>query len=165
MSVSGPLVFDTSLSQLPSAPKERHEAFVEFFGQFLFWLRNSALDSSRRFIESEEWREKLGTIRRRCYEGVARMPPEQRDAAMLLVEETLNGFAERLAWLLGDEGVDARLGTQHAYRFRVVMEVVDLETGEIVEEETINRGGKFFGSYWGRWLNRYSTSKPTNETK
>jgi len=80
---------------------------------------------------------------------------------MLLVEETLNGFAERLVWDLGDEGTDARMGSRHAYRFRVEMEIVDVETGELVEEETINRGGKFFGSYWGRWLNRYSSQKST----
>lgn len=80
---------------------------------------------------------------------------------MLLVEETLNGFAERLVWNLGDEGTDARLGTHHAYRFRVVMEIVDIETGELVEEETINRGGKFFGSHWGRWLQRFSSQKST----
>jgi len=82
---------------------------------------------------------------------------EQREAAMLLVDETLNGFTERLAWCLGDKGTDARLGKQHAYRFRVVMEIVDVETHEIVEEATINCGGKkFFGDYWGRWLNRFS---------
>jgi hypothetical protein len=92
------------------------------------------------------------------------LPPEQREAAMLLVEETLNGFAERLVWLLGDEGTDARLGSRHAYRFRVEMEIVDVETGEVIEEETINRGGKFFGSYWGRWLNRFSSRQSTETT-
>ena len=155
MKPPGPLAFNKDLSQFPSDHKERHEAFVDFFGQFLFWLRNWSLHASRKFIESAESREKLGTIRRRYYEGIAQLPPEQREAAMLLVEETLNGFAERLVWLLGDEGTDARMGSRHAYRFRVEMEIVDVETGELVEEEIINQGGKFFGSYWGRWLNRY----------
>src|ERR1700687_1697991 len=115
MNPGGPPAFDKDLSQLPSDARERHEAFVDFFGQFLFWLRNSSLQASRKFVESDEWREKLGTIRRQYYEGVARMSPEQREAAMLFVEETLNGFAERLVWLLGDEGTDARMGRQHAY--------------------------------------------------
>jgi hypothetical protein len=159
--MNGSLAFDKDLSQLPSDEKERHEAFVDFFGQFLFWLRNSSLQASRNFIESKEWRDKLGTIRRRYYEGVAQLPSEQREAAILLVEETLNGFIERLTWLLGDEGTDAKIGRRHAYRFRVEMEIVDAKTGEIVEVETINRGGRFFGSYWGRWLNRYSSQKPT----
>jgi hypothetical protein len=157
MNPGGPLAFGNDLSQLPSDRAERHEVFVDFFGQFLIWLRNSSLQASRKFIESDEWREKLGAIRCRYYEGVARMPPEQREAAMLLVEETLNGFTERLTWLLGDEGTDARMGSRHAYRFRVEMEIVDVETGELVEVETINRGGKFFGANWGRWLNRYSS--------
>jgi hypothetical protein len=83
---------------------------------------------------------------------------------MLLAEATLNGFLERFAWLLGDEGTDARMGSRHAYRFRVEMEIVDVETGEVVDQETINRGGKFFGSYWGRWLNRYSSVMSTRAT-
>ena len=74
---------------------------------------------------------------------------------MLLAEETVNGFLERLLWSLGDEGIDSRIGQSHAYRFRIEMEIVDLESEEVVQSETINRGGKFFGSYWGKWLDRH----------
>jgi hypothetical protein len=35
------------------------------------------------------------------------------------------------------------------------MEIVDVETQHVVEEAVINRGAKFFGSYWGKWLNRH----------
>jgi hypothetical protein len=150
-----PLAFDQEPSALPSDPGARHEAFVELFGQFLFWLRNWAIDASRTLVGSEEARGKLGSIRRKPFEGVAALPPEQRDAAMLLAEETVNGFTERLIWFFGDEGTDSRIGARHAYRFRIEMEVVDIETGEIVEEHSINRGGEFFGSYWGRWLSRF----------
>src|SRR5215471_9746078 len=91
-------------SDLPTNPKERHEVLVDLFGQFVFWLRNWALDASQKLIDSDEAREKLGNIRRKYYEGVAQLAPEQRQAAMLLAEETLNGFAERLIWFLGNEG-------------------------------------------------------------
>jgi hypothetical protein len=155
MSQSGPLAFSKEFSQLPSDQNERHGELVNFFGQFIFWLRRCSLRASREFINSEETRAKLGTIRRAYYDGAANLLPEQREAAMFLAEETLDGFIERLLWSLGDEGTDARVGSQHAYRFRVDMEIVDVESGETVYEETINRGGKFFGSYWGRWLNRY----------
>ena len=154
-----PPAFDYDLSQLPTDEKQRHEHYVDFFGQFLFWLRNLSLRASRNYIESAEAREQLGTIRRRYYEDVAQLPAEKRDAAMLLVEETLNAFLERMTSILGDEGTDARIGGRHAYRFRLEMEIVDVETGEIVDVETINRGGGFFGRYWGKWLNRYSSVK------
>ena len=154
-----PLPLDYDLSQLPTDKNRRHEQFVDFFGQFLFWLRNSSLKASRNFIESSEARERLGTIRRRYYENVAQMPAAQRDAAMLLVEETLNAFLERMTSMLGDEGTDARIGGRHAYRFRLEMEIVDVQNGEIVDSETINRGGSYFGRYWGKWLNRYSSIK------
>lgn len=159
MSSKGPLRFDCELSELPSEPKKRHEEFVDSFGCFLFWHRNDSLRIARNFVEDEASRSKLGTIRRKPYEAVAQLPSEQREAAMALVEESLNCFAQLLAWSLGDEGTDARFGTRHAYRYRVEMEIVDVETGEIVEEHPVNRGGKFFGDYWGRWLNRYGSKK------
>src|SRR3954451_11266780 len=96
------LAFEINPSELPVAAKERHEAFVDLFGQFLFWLRSWALGTSERLIESEDARQALGTIRRSFYDGVANLPPDQRKAAMLLAEETLNGFIERLVWFLGD---------------------------------------------------------------
>jgi hypothetical protein len=155
MNDNKPLAFDKEPSEVLSRPAERHESLVDYFGQFLFWLRNWAIDASRRFVESEEARNKLGSIRRGDFERIAQMTPEQRDLVIRFAEETLNGFAERLVWFLGDEGTDSRFGSSHAYRYRIVMEIVDIATGEVVEEETINRGGRFFGSYWGKWLNRY----------
>jgi len=153
--MTAPLAFGQEFSQLSLDDVERHEQIVDLFGQFIFWLRKRSLNASRKLIESEEAREQLGAIRRKYYDGVSRMSAADREAAMMLTEETLNGFLERLLWSLGDEGTDARLGSGHAYRFRIEMEVVDVETEQIVHTETINRGGKFFGKYWGRWLNRY----------
>jgi hypothetical protein len=143
-------------ADLSRDPAIRHEAFVDYFGQFLFWIRNWSIRASRKFIESTEEREKLGTVRREPYEGVARMSREQRDAAMSLVEETVNGFSERLVWFLGGQSNDLRLGGTHAVRFHIDMEIVDVESDEVVLSERISSGGqKFFGSYWGRWLNRH----------
>ena len=79
----------------------------------------------------------------------------QREFALCLAEESLNNFLERLTWYLGDEGIDAQLGTKHAYRFRVEMEIVGADSGKIVHSEPINRGGKFFGGNWGKWLNKH----------
>jgi hypothetical protein len=155
MSYDGPLSIHKDVSQLPSDPGERHEELVDCFGQFLFWIRNWSLAASRKLIESEEAREKLGTIRRRYYDGVAQMNAEQRQAAMLLVEETLNGFGERFVWFLGGKGTDLTIGPRHAFRFHVEMEIIDIDTEEVVEREPITKGRKFFGSYWGRWLNRH----------
>lgn len=143
-------------TSLPIDPADRHEALVDFFGQVLMRLRNWSLEASRTLVESNEAREKLATIRRGCFDGVARLSPEQRKEAMLLAEDTLDGFIERFLWLLGNEGTDDRIGPSHAYRLRIEMEVIDVNADEVVEEEAINRGGsKFFGSYWGRWLNRF----------
>jgi hypothetical protein len=146
---------DFNYNMCAHEPSTRHEELVDFFGQYLFWIRNSSLKGSQHFVESLEAREKIGRIRASYFEGVAVMPKEEREAALLLAQETVDGFIERLLWCLGDEGIDSRIGKQHAYRYRIVMEIVDVESGEVVEEEVINRGGQFFGKYWGRWLNRF----------
>jgi hypothetical protein len=150
-----PLSFNREPSELLMDGKRRHEEFVDLFGQFLFWIRNWSLHTATTLVESEEAREKLGTIRRKYYDSIAKMAPDEKDAAFLFVEGTLDGFLERFIWSLGNEGTDARFGERHAYRFEIKMEIVDVQSGKIVHTESINRGGKFFGSYWGRWLNRY----------
>ena len=161
------LRIEQEYSELPSDPSECHEILVDCFGQFLFWLRNWSLESSRKLVESEDARQRLGKLRQRCFEGVAKMTPEQREAAMLLVEETLNGFGERLIWCLGGKSIDLKFGSKHACRFQVDIEIIEVETEQTVKKETVSVGGKkFFGSYWGRWLNRYSALTPghTNAT-
>lgn len=153
--MTGPLAFEQEFSKLSSEEKVRHEELVDVFGQFIFWLRNSSLRATRSLVESEEARDKLGTVRCNYYKVVAALPKDDRDASIGLAEETLNGFIERLLWCLGDEGIDARIGSQHAYRFKIEMEIVNVETNRVVHSEPINRGGRFFGNYWGRWLNRH----------
>jgi len=143
------------LFRSPADPAARHQEFVDFFGQLLFWVRSWSLRNSRALVQDEQSRAKIPTVRRRSYEAAGQLAPEEREAALSLAQATLDGFLERLVWILGDEGTDARFGKQLAYRFRVEMEIVDVATNELVEEEVINRGGDFFGKYWGRWLNRF----------
>jgi hypothetical protein len=58
--------------------------------------------------------------------------------------------------MLGGTGVDQRLGDEHAIRFKLDLEICRVDTHDVVEVETLNRGGKkFFGDYWGRWINRF----------
>ncbi len=156
-----PKALDYDLSSLPEDKDLRHEVFVEFFGQIMFALRNGILQSTRDLIESADKRDRLSVVMQRYYEGVGQMSQDQREAAMALVETTLNRFALELCEVLGHQGSRARIGTRDAYRFRLVMEIVDPETLKIYDEETLNRGGKSFGRYWGRWLNRYSSLKPS----
>jgi len=155
MTINGPLAFSNDPASFPADPKERHECLVDLFGQFLFWIRRCCLENAHKLTEDESARQRLGSIRSAYFEAVAHLPPEQRKAALGFAEENLNLFIERLLWSLGDEGTDARIGSRHAYRFRIEMEIVDVESTQVIDHETINRGGRFFGSYWGRWLNRF----------
>ena len=150
-----PLAFSEEPTDLPEDKSDRHEQLADLFGKFILWERNRSFDIVCNFVESDEDRNKLGKIRREPYEGVSHLSAADREAMFAFTQEAIDCFIERLLWAFGDEGTDARYGNRHAYRFLLQMEIVDIESCDVVATETINRGGKFFGSYWGRWLNRF----------
>jgi len=149
--------FKIDFESLPDSGSDRHKAFVDMFGEFLLWHRNRCFDAARRLVQDEDAREAVGRIRSEVYTKVANLGNSEREVAIEFSVEVVNGFIERLLYALGDEGFDARLGSEHAYRYRVELEVVDLSSGEVVEVDTINRGGRFFGANWGAWLNRFNS--------
>lgn len=160
MNQNRPPYIDIEFGQLPQDPRERHEVLLDVLGQYMVSLRNWSVDSSRKVVSTPEAKEKLGNIRWKRYEGVASMPPEQQQAACQLAEATVDRFIQLLLTMLSGTGVDQRLGSSHAARFKLDMEILDVQSEEIVGSETLNRGGqKFFADYWGRWMNRFSSTK------
>lgn len=150
-----PLTIDLKFSDLPAASRERHEALVDIFGQYLVWLRSWVMEASSELVESQEARTRLGAIRSRRYDPVASLDSDQRRAACKFAEATLDHFIQLFLTMLSGTGVDQRLGNDHAIRFVLAMEILNVQNEAVVEQEVINRGGeKFFADYWGRWLNR-----------
>ncbi len=145
-----------NLATIPTDPKERHEELVELFGQYVMWLRNWTLSSTRSLVDSADLREKMGTILRRPYEEAAKLSEEDRKRAIELADSTVDGFIELLLRVLAHVGGDFSLGPKHSVRYKLVMEILDKDAWEVVLEEIINRNGqRHFGDYWGRWLNRH----------
>ncbi|MBI1321660.1 hypothetical protein GC170_00515 [bacterium] len=157
MSYRRPPQFDIDFETLPPDPAERHEELVDVFGRYLFWLRNWSVSATQELAESEEARAKLGTIWRKKYDELAALTPEQRGIAFEIAEASVDRFIQLFLTMMADMGTDQRLGRDHAIRFNLEMEICDVENGEVVDQETINRGGKkFFANYWGRWLNQFA---------
>lgn len=148
--------FDFTYDTLPDEALERHEALVGVFGQHVMWLLNTALFRANELLASADSRQRLAGLFRRPYEHMAEQTAEVRSAALDLVAATNRGVVQRFLWILMGQGFDNTFGPDHVIRFRLVMEICDAETGEVIEEDVINRGGKrSFSEYWGRWLNRY----------
>ena len=159
MSNQRPPRIDFDLAELPSDPKERHEVLVDIFGRYLFWLRSWSNTSTQRLASDESARESLGTIRRKKYDQLAELTIEQQKIVFAISEATLDRFIQFLLTLLAGTGTDQRLGLEHAIRFRLDLEICDLENVEVVERETINRGGKrFFAEYFDNWLNEFGSA-------
>jgi hypothetical protein len=158
MSNHRPPQIDIDFANLPSDPRERHEVLVDLFGRYMFWLRNWTVSATRELAESEEAREKLGTIRRKKYDELAALTPEQQDVACKISVATVDRFIQLFLTMLAGTGVDQRLGNDYAIRFKLDMEICDVENVEVIDRETINRGGKkLFSDYWGRWLNQFAS--------
>jgi hypothetical protein len=148
-----------SFSELLTAPTARAEAFVNVFGQHLFSSRNQALALIRERVESDAERTKLGRLRRAVYDAVAALPPEGQQAALRLAEWSADTVLQLLLALFGAGPAcqDLVFGSGHALAYRVVLEVRDAESGEVVETADVNRAGqRFLGDYFGRWLNQFA---------
>lgn len=150
-----PPEIETALTELPSDPAERHEALVDIFGRYMMWMREWAIETTRDLGESEESRSKIPQLRREKWERLSEMTEDERAVVYDISQATMDRFIQMFLVMMGNTGVDQRLGNDHSVRFKLDLEICDVESIEVVESETINRGGKkFFGDYWGRWLNR-----------
>lgn len=153
-----PPTFDFAFEDLPSDLKARHEVLVDLFGDYLFWVQRQALSRIHELIESETKRSELGSMFRGVYDQAAALKAEDREILMRLLKSGIASFAGLFLTMISGQGFDDTLGPNYVFRYRLDMEICDAETGEVVLEETINRGGrKFFPEYWGRWLNRYES--------
>lgn len=135
-------LFDISFEKLPTDPGERHEVLVDLFGQYLFWVHGQTISRTRRLVESEQERSELGNLYRSVFDEIANLSEKERDAAVRLAEAAIGSFAGSLLTMISGQGFEDSIGSNHVFRYRLDMEVCDAESGEVVFEETINRGGK-----------------------
>jgi hypothetical protein len=148
-----PAKIELRTSELPDDPQARHQLLVDVFGQYLFWVRSTSQADKRHLVESEEARSELGRLYRGPFEGVAAMSPKDREGAYDFAQACADGCLIGLLRLLAHQGFDLQLNDA-VLRFKLTLEICDEETGEVIDEEIINRGGRHFVDYWGRWLNR-----------
>jgi len=140
---------------LPADPAARHETLVDVFGRYVMWLRDSSMQATRDLGESADSREKVRAVSREPWEELAKLSPDERAVVYDVAQATMDRFMQQLLAMLANQGTDQQLGNHHSVRFKIDLEICDVETAEVVESETINRGGrKYFGDYWGRWINR-----------
>ncbi len=145
---------------IPSEQVARMEASVDVFGQHLFFLRNQLVERLRRVIESAELRKRLGSLHRKEYDAVAALAPAERDAALSLARKTIDLYMQDILRLFAGTGDSLRFGCDHAINYRLVLQVKEVETGEVVEEFDINRKCKrVLYEYYGRWLNRFGNHR------
>jgi hypothetical protein len=149
----------TSLEDLPSEPKERHEAFIEIFGRQLFSLRNEVLQSTRGVVKaSQEARDRMGKLNSPEYTAVAEMPEDMQEAALALSRKAVDLLLQHLLMLFTYNGlsIDIALGSDHAIAYEILLKAIRKDNLEAVEEHVVNKDGeRVFGEYFGRWLNRH----------
>lgn len=141
--------------RFPSDPAARAEVELGLFGQHLFFMRNQRVASIERLLEDQEARDRIGAIRRKAYDAVANSDKASRSAAVKLAETAIDLYIQDLLELLSNLGSDLRAGNDYAIRYRLIMEIVNLEH-HVLWEDTINRGSvKHLPKYFGEWLNKF----------
>jgi len=152
-----PPTVQSAYDAMPSDVADRNEAAVEILGQHLFSLRNQVVEGLRRTIESAESRERLGSLHRKEYDAVAALSTPDREAAMGLARKAIDLYLQHILVLFTGTGDSLCFGPRHAINYRLVLEVKDVESDNVIEELCVNRDcKKVFYDYYGRWLNRYN---------
>lgn len=138
------------------AASQQHEELLEVFGEHLFWARRTVLDSIDRLTVSESDRSRLATAFRGPFDEAASLSEADRRVALRLVQSGVDGFAKELLRLVGNEGLDLRLGNGECVRYRLDAELCSEDAGERIGAQTVSRGGKrFLPENWGRWLRKF----------
>jgi hypothetical protein len=149
---------------LPEDVAGRREALLEAFAEQLFRARNGRVASVGRLLSESAARDALGTIHAKPYNELARFGPEVALPGAGVAKAALDNYIHYLLAIFTNVGSDVRIGPRHALRYRLVAEVIDVETHEVVEETVINRDTeKALMSYFGRWLNRYGASSKSGD--
>jgi hypothetical protein len=152
--------FNVSFEELPTDPQARHEVLVDLFGQYLFWVRGEVLSRISMLVESEEERGKLGTLFQGVFANVAGLSKTDQETSIQLAQSAIGNFASAFLTMISGQGFDDPIGDNYFFRFKLDIEICNVDTGKTVAVETINRDGeKYFPEYWGRWLNRYGVSQ------
>jgi hypothetical protein len=155
-----PPTLTSTYKDMPTESAARMETAIDVFGQHLFSLRNQLVERLRRTIESDELRKGIGKLHRKEYDAVAALAPEEREAALALARKTIDFYMQYVLMLLTGTGDSDRFGDDHAVNYRLVLEVKEVATDEVVEQFDINRKSKkVFYDYYGRWLNRFGSHR------
>jgi hypothetical protein len=150
-----PPTFPFRLNDFQADVSGKAQSFQDVFGAYLMWNRQHVMETAAKRISSGAARADLGNIFRRAYDEVAALGDHERAAALKLAEKCVDDFAILMLALLAHNGVDVRLESGEAIRFPLDIEVVDVDSRNVVLREQIAPGaGSFLPDNWGRWLNK-----------
>jgi hypothetical protein len=150
---------DLTFGDVPTDPRAKHELLVRIFGSYLAWAFSEASKISKDFVESTEKRKELSPAGQRYYEEISMtLPDEMKPLLYKFGDAELKNFAKIIMVMLTAQGISHRFGDHHAIRFKLIMEIIDVETASVQLEEIINRGGrKSFMHYLDEWLESHAS--------
>jgi hypothetical protein len=142
-------------SSIFTAGEQRRQIFIDLFGFYMVWARAFVLQQAKGLVESEALRSSLGTIMRVPYERVSKLNLDQQEDTFRLSEKCVDQFAMQMLGFLTNSGNDVRVSNRYSYRLKIDVEIYDVETGELVASENINKSIIYLPKFWFKWVNRY----------
>lgn len=150
----------SSFEMLPSDESDRLESLLEIFGHHLVWSRNMVLSTIKDRLSSSDERRALSNDILAVYENVSTRSNEQQELLMEIVKESTDLLLWNLLALFTNIGPDLKLDEAHAIWYKVILQISDIDSRDVVEEKVINRGKKhFLPDYLPKWLEKYGEFK------
>ncbi len=144
------------VARLPSEREEKLQLFIDYFGQVIFALRQTVLESQTEMLKAGEAARRLGRVKAEPYEALAGCSEEQRMGAIRLCEHAIDLFGELVVSYLDHSGSDLHLDAGHIARFRLLMEVVDRATHRPECSMELSHDDQIaLSQNWGRWRREF----------
>lgn len=141
--------------ELPVDPEERREALLDILGQHICWTRDLALARLRSRVGSHSAQEEPDVGSRAIFERIANQPEETQQLIFESATLAIHVFVKFLLGMLANIGTDLKQDDTHVIWYRLVAEIYDIPSGEIIEEMTLNRNQlDFLPDYLPKWLER-----------
>jgi hypothetical protein len=142
-----------SWETVESSEDARLKTLTDFFGQMLFFFRDTALDITGTMIRSEDARKRIGRLQAAPFAAVSTLDLESQKACLELCKESVDEFCRLLVAYLDHEGDELELTDRYVARFKLIIEICDRQSDAVVAEEVLNRRRpSAFARSWSRWM-------------
>jgi hypothetical protein len=146
--------FPKSASEVISDPGNLHENMIDILGCELFQRRDDILAYIRLLVEDDQFRSKLGTIKRRPYDALANLNDVEKEIALTIAQNAMDCLIEQISGMLCDAPSWYEEGYAIQYKLEGRILSFDGKKYKTIARHQLGGGSQgILAKSFGRWLN------------